>query len=122
MKKEKDVFGINMMAYCRAHEQDIQMQLTQGGDLKELLRWHEQKIAWLQHERLIHLLVTLLTAAFFLFSAGLGCRLEWNMGTLLFSGLLFILLAAYLLHYFRLENTVQHWYRIAEQLHSHIYR
>ena len=122
MKNENDVFGINMKAYCRAHEQAVQKQLAQGGDLKELLRWHEQKITWLQHERLVHLLVTVLTAAFFLFSTVLGCTLEWNVGTLLFSGILMILLAAYLLHYFRLENTVQHWYRIAEQLHERIYR
>ena len=32
--------------------------------------------------------------------------------------ILLVLLAFYLRHYFFLENTVQHWYRTAEELHE----
>lgn len=114
----KNTFGIHMPSYCRAHERYIESQLAAGTPPEELENWHFRKIAWLQHERLIHLLVTLLTAAAFLFAAGLGVFLDWPPGTGILSALLFVLLSAYLLHYFRLENTVQRWYRIAEQLHG----
>ena len=32
--------------------------------------------------------------------------------------ILLVLLIFYLRHYFFLENTVQHWYHIAEELHD----
>ena len=43
-----------------------------------------------------------------------------NLFSLAFLAVIFCLTAAYLVHYFRLENTVQHWYRIAEELHEKI--
>ncbi len=115
---EKDRFGINMIQYGHEHEAEIEAGLTAHEDPAALLAWHEQKLAWLQHERLIHLLVTIWTSLAALFFgwlfidgiSGLG-------GGLLLMGLL-ILLGFYLVHYFRLENMVQHWYRIAERIRS----
>ena len=66
----------------------------------------------------LHLLVTMLTAAAFLFSVALGFLAEWNPAVLLLQLILLILFGAYLRHYFKLENTVQHWYRIADRLHE----
>ena len=60
MKENKDRFGINIMSYCREHENRLEKELAAGAEPHELLTWHEKKLAWLQHERLIHLLVTIL--------------------------------------------------------------
>lgn len=101
------------------HEAWVQDQLASGQNSQEILSWHMKKLAWLQHERLIHLLVVILTAGITLFALGVTL---WLPDFALASGPIFfgflILLAFYLAHYFFLENTVQHWYRIAEELHS----
>ena len=118
MRREKDQYGIPMIQYCREHEQYIENQLAAGVERGKLLTWHEKKLAWLQHERLVHFLVTMLTAALFIFSIFLGILLGWSIAVLLLQLILFILLAAYLRHYFKLENIVQHWYRIADELYN----
>lgn len=116
--KDKDLKnGINMIAWCRAHEQYIEEQLDKGEDPQKLLAWHLKKLEWLQHERLVHFLVTMLTAAGFLFALGVWIYTGTAAVSLLALGIL-ILLFFYILHYFRLENTVQHWYNIAEKLHE----
>lgn len=118
MRKEKDRYGIPMIQYCREHEEYIEKQLAAGVERKELLAWHEKKLAWLQHERMVHFLVTMLTGVFFMFSVLLGLLLEGSIAVLILQLILFILLAAYLRHYFKLENRVQHWYRIADELYG----
>ncbi len=116
--KDKDLKnGINMIAWCRAHEQYIEEQLDKGEDPQKLLAWHLKKLEWLQHERLVHFLVTMLTAAGFLFALGVWIYTGTAAVSLLALGIL-VLLFFYILHYFRLENTVQHWYNIAEKLHE----
>ena len=109
--------GVNMIAWCRAHEKYIDERLAAGDDPAALLAWHEKKLAWLQHERLVHLLVTMLTAAGFLFALG-AWLYTTSAGVLLLALGMLIWLGFYLVHYFRLENTVQHWYNIAEALHN----
>ena len=120
MKKQEDRFGIDIIRYCRDHEAFLQERLAAGDDPAQLLAWHEQKLSWLQHERLIHFLVTMLTAGVFLFLVFLNIYMKGSLGVLLFAALFFCLLAAYLFHYFRLENTVQHWYVLAERLHERV--
>jgi hypothetical protein len=116
--KNKDLAnGVNMIAWCRAHEKYTDARLAAGDDPAALLAWHEKKLAWLQHERLIHLLVTMLTAGAFLFALGAWLYTGSAGVSLLALGLL-VLLGFYLVHYFRLENAVQHWYNIAETLHD----
>lgn len=116
---QKDTFGINIKKWCKAHETWVCDQLNAGRDPQEILLWHMKKIEWLQHERLIHLLVVLLTAGITLFALAVTL---WLPDLALASGPIFfgflILLAFYLAHYFFLENTVQHWYHIAEDLHG----
>lgn len=68
-----------------------------------------QRIAFYQHERLIHLLVTLFFAVFFLISLALMLTVGgWGPITLtiLFLGLL----VPYIKHYYFLENSVQKMY------------
>ena len=68
-----------------------------------------QRIAFYQHERLVHLLVTLFFAVFFLISLALMLTVGgWGPITLtiLFLGLL----VPYIKHYYFLENSVQKMY------------
>ena len=68
-----------------------------------------QRIAFYQHERLVHLLVTLFFAVFFLMSLALMLTVGgWGPITLtiLFLGLL----VPYIKHYYFLENSVQKMY------------
>lgn len=118
MRREKDRYGIPMIQYCREHEEYIKKQLAAGAKSSELLALHEKKLAWLQHERLVHFLVTMLTGVFFIFSVLLGIFVEWSIAVLALQLILFVLLATYLRHYFKLENMVQHWYRIADEIYN----
>lgn len=83
--------------------------------LRELLVQHEKRIAWMQHERLVHLLVMLFVSFFALLATGYALERP-SVPVFLLSGLLIILSAAYLLHYYRLENGVQKWYRLADEI------
>lgn len=111
-------FGVNMRKWVKDHENYV---LKNEGDLgvKDLRNWHERKLAYLQHERLIHLIVTLLTAMAVLFAIGVFIFFEDGREyTALFVLGLMILLGFYFRHYFFLENTVQKWYMIDENLHE----
>lgn len=122
MMDEKELkkynFGVNMRKWVKDHENYV---LHNKGNLsiKELRAWHERKLAYLQHERLIHLIVTLLTAMAVIFAIGVFIFFpEGREYTALFVLGLMILLAFYFRHYFFLENTVQKWYMIDEELHN----
>lgn len=84
-------------------------------DYDELIRNHLQKIEFMQHERLIHFLVTMLFALGLFLLMGTFLVAE----TVLLLPLLFlilILLIPYILHYYFLENSVQKMYRIYDEL------
>lgn len=111
-------FGVNMRKWVRNHENYV---LHNEGNLskKDLRAWHERKLHYLQHERLIHLIVTLLTAMAVLFTVGVFIFFdEGRQYAAIFVLGLLILLAFYFRHYFFLENTVQKWYMIDEELHE----
>ena len=110
-------FGINMKRWCREHEAEVTAALEGGTVTCELAEEHLLKIAWLQHERLVHLIVTALVAVCELFFVGLSI-LHPELGLLppVIVLILAVLLGFYFYHYFVLENTVQRWYIIADQL------
>lgn len=94
--------------YLTILEQFFLTEHSEGELLKaraELLR----RIEFYQHERLIHLIVTMSFAVFFLMSV-LIYFVTSNSAVLLLTGLLFIMLAAYIKHYYFLENSVQKMY------------
>ncbi len=76
---------------------------------KERLEYHLIQIEQFQHERLIHLIVTvfvgIVAILFFLF----GIFLQ-NIGILLVFIILVCLFIPYILHYYLLENNVQRLY------------
>lgn len=119
MKKTGKLNGINMIKYIAAHEAYIRERPDCNG-LDSLLADHLEKIRWLQHERLVHLLVLLLVAVFLMFLFGLLLLAPFNVLILVLLGITAILLAAYVYHYYRLENSVQHWYQIADDLRDKI--
>lgn len=81
----------------------------------ELLR----RIKFYQHERLIHLIVTMSVGVFFMLSLILYLS-QSGAGLLILTVMFLALLAAYLKHYYFLENSVQkmylYYYRIGESV------
>lgn len=69
----------------------------------------------MQHERLAHLLTMLFVGLFALLSLGYTL-LNPAVPCFILSGLLIILSAAYVIHYYRLENGVQKWYRLSNEI------
>ena len=114
---KSDRFGIDMKRFCREHEARVTAAVEAGEATPELLEEHLQMIAWVQHERLVHLIVTVMVVLCELFTVDL-VLLHPELGivpALIMLGLA-VLLGFYFWHYFFLENTVQSWYRIAEEL------
>ncbi len=89
-------------------EKKKKSQIT-SSDLEEL----QTKIAFFQHERLIHLLVTLFFALFAILFLVLG-MISYIFLPILFILLIFLLF--YIFHYFFLENHVQYLYKIYDQM------
>jgi uncharacterized membrane-anchored protein len=119
MREEKRIrYGINMRKYCAAHTAYAEKLLSEGDRLDALLRLHDTKLRWLQHERLIHLIVTFVISILLLFSIWLFVALA-NPLVLILTATVLGLLAAYIRHYFFLENTVQRWYTLYDRIYSH---
>lgn len=84
-------------------------------DIEELKQDHLAKIHFFQHERLIHLIVTLFYFIFMLIFFAIA-SIYW-----LFMVIGFILLAfvvCYVIHYFHLENGVQYLYKQYDKLNE----
>lgn len=110
---KSDTFGINVKQWCREHE----AMLAARPATPELLALHREKTAILQHERLVHLIVTVMVVFVELFAVDLTL-LHPQLGILpaLIMLALAVLLGFYFYHYFFLENTVQRWYRLADAM------
>lgn len=73
------------------------------------------RIGFFSHERLIHLLVTLGFAVFFLISLFMSLTVG-GVGLYILTVLFLVLLVPYIKHYYFLENSVQNMYLIYNQL------
>lgn len=88
---------------------DLLQQNTTDTDWQEVLAEHLVQVGFFQHERLVHLLVTLAFAIFTLigiFAVFLTGEPVAAVLTLLF----LVLLVPYVMHYYLLENEVQNMY------------
>lgn len=78
------------------------------------LAYHLIQIGFLQHERLVHLIVMLFIAL-----TALICMALYLLFTiwlfLVAFGLLLLLTFFYILHYYKLENTVIQWYWVYDE-------
>ena len=84
-------------------------------DKKALAQQLLVRIGFYQHERLIHLIVTMSFAIFFLLSLIL---VSINVYFLALSVLLLVLLVPYIAHYYFLENSTQELYKVYYSLIS----
>ncbi len=83
--------------------------------LSGLLSYMNRWLLYFQHERLIHLIVTVLFALAMLIVFGVFV-LSGQMQILLLLGLILVLLVPYIVHYFHLENGVQKMYTLIDEL------
>jgi cell division protein FtsW (lipid II flippase) len=84
-------------------------------DWNSILQNHRDMIAKIQHERLIHLLVTIFVGL--VMSSSAFITIITGKTDLLFVCIpLLILFIAYILHYRFLENTTQNWYLLEDQI------
>lgn len=114
---------------------NINKQLEKGDDTKkaysqidELINFHNQTIRNFQHERFIHLIVTIFFAGllllsvavsilFAIFSPSESGMLLTNL-SLCISLILFITELFYIRHYYILENYTQSLYKYSKTLHE----
>ena len=103
-----------MKEYIQNYEKwlkEILKQELNNDEANKLANYHKTQIQFLQHERFVHLIVMVMTIilffiTFFIFYNNVSLPL----GVLMF--ILGVLSVAYIIHYYRLENTVQKWYKI----------
>lgn len=107
-----------MKKYLKNHINFIESTLVKeeaGFDWSSLRDFHRAQIGFFQHERLIHLLVTLFFGLIFFFAVAFGLFLDY-LGFLALSAILLVMLVFYVWHYFVLENGVQKLYRLDNEI------
>ncbi|MEE9935830.1 MAG: hypothetical protein K4445_08945 [Deltaproteobacteria bacterium] len=111
-----------MIDYMRRHERSAR-ELLAGRPAKEalaeLLAYHDKQISWIQHERLAHLITMMFVCLFFLLAFG-WTLVHFTVPYILLTALLLLLSAAYILHYYRLENGVQSWYALSNEIRARL--
>lgn len=102
-----------MREYLQNYINEIDKKIKVKQIEKQDLENHQIKIKFFQHERLIHLLVTLFYGLFLLISTIISIK------TPLFLIILYIILVIlifYVRHYFFLENKVQYLYKQYDEM------
>jgi len=106
MKKQIKEYFEEINNYLKSDSRD---------NIQHVMQNHLNKISFYQHERLIHLLVTLAFAILAMLSF-IFLFINPTMLTAILTGLFFVLLIPYVLHYFFLENSVQEMYKQYDRL------
>ena len=113
-----------MIEYIKRHEHyvlDVLESHQEPDKLRELLAYHDKQISWIQHERLAHLITMLFVCLFFLLTFGFT-MIHFTLPCILLTALLLVLTAAYILHYYRLENNVQSWYSLSNKIRMKLFQ
>ena len=84
-------------------------------DWDEVIREHLIQVSFFQHERLIHLIVTVTFAILEVIVIGL-CVTAFSLGLGLLALAILVLLIPYIRHYYILENGVQKLYTYYDKL------
>lgn len=84
-------------------------------ELNDILKEHLNKIQFMQHERLIHFLVTMLFAFMFFMSLGIFMLTD-KISFIPLMVLILCLIVPYVRHYYFLENNVQKMYYIYDRI------
>lgn len=106
-----------MYKYLQMHERRMLELLDSdiGQDWESIRSYHMAQIGFMQHERLVHLIVMLAVTLFMLGAYTLSAIYPGPL-TLALDILLTLLELFYLIHYYRLENGVQRWYGIYNRI------
>lgn len=88
---------------------------TSTEELEKILSEHMDKIAFMQHERIVHFLVTMMFAVI-LSIFMVGMLLTENIMLVVLVTIIIVLLIFYIKHYYFLENTVQKMYKIYDKI------
>ena len=110
-------FGINVEKWCKAHTAEAEALISAETVSEKDLRRHGKMLSYLMHERLIHLIVLVMTVFGELFLIGVTIFAEsaFPLSMIMMYAVLVVLIF-YVRHYFILENTVQNWYRLEEEM------
>ncbi len=108
-----------MRKYLTEYLAALEAKLASGEalDYEELECSHLRMIGFMQHERLIHLLVTMLFAIVFFIVMGIFLFGEF-IGLLPLLLLILGLLIPYVAHYYFLENNTQKMYKLYDEIHA----
>lgn len=113
---------MNITKYMKDHEAYIKSELLKNKNRKKwslLKEKHEQMIRYVQHERIIHLLVTLAFGTFLLLSIILFFLTGYFLANIL-TVLFLVLVVPYIVYYLFLENTIQGWYKLTDEIDKRI--
>lgn len=102
-----------MREYLGDYIKEIDKKIEEKNITEKDIENHLIKIEFFQHERLIHLLVTL-AYGIFLFISVLIFTQIWIFVIVIYIALIFLLF--YVRHYFFLENHVQYLYKQYDQM------
>ncbi|MBR6393675.1 MAG: hypothetical protein IKS13_02535 [Ruminococcus sp.] len=107
-----------MTEYLTHYMAEVQKRLADcqsSEELAEIMAEHKDKIAFMQHERIVHFLVTMMFAIILILLI-LGMLALNNMMLLLLVTIIMVLVGFYIKHYYFLENTVQKMYRVYDEI------
>lgn len=103
-----------ILAYRRYMDELLQKREAEGGmdeaEMEALRKEHLVQLGFFQHERLIHLIVTVTFAIAELLSL-MMTMLSEELFPLILTILVLVLLLPYIRHYYILENEVQRMYK-----------
>ena len=106
------ILGDSMKKYIKEYISECEV-LLRGKIDKDMVRNHYRKICFFQHERLIHLIVTLSVFVFAILFIILSFD---SIKFLIPSAALLIMGIFYIVHYYFLENSVQYLYIIYDEM------
>jgi hypothetical protein len=96
----------------------LEVYLIRSGNVKDwnvFRDYYKTQIGFIQHERLVHLIVTI--AFTFLMLAAYAVTVLFTLwATILLDAVLTALVVMYIVFYYRLESGVQRWYGIYDQI------
>lgn len=107
-----------MTEYLKKYIAETEEKLKNSTTMHELgalLDDHKQKILFMQHERLVHFLVTMMFAIILAIFIGIEI-LTQNILLSLLILIIIVLLCFYIKHYYFLENTVQYMYVLYDKI------
>lgn len=90
-------------------------KVSDSSDKEDFLKDLLIQISFFQHERLIHLIVTV-AFAFFTIISIVACLFTTSMPLLILTLLFVVLLIPYIRHYYILENGVQKLYTLYDEI------